>query len=68
MREAKIRIAAEFTMADMQAVKALVADRRLSLSGLISHHASASTAAEAYEQAFTDPNCIKMALDWSALA
>ena len=68
MREAKIRIAAEFTRADMQAVKALVADRRLSLSGLISHHASASTAAEAYEQAFTDPNCIKMALDWSALA
>ena len=40
----------------------------LSLSGLISHHAAASTAAEAYEQAFTDPNCIKMALDWSALA
>ena len=66
MREARLGIAAEFTMADMQAVKALVADRRLSLSGLISHHASASTAAEAYEQAFTDPNCIKMALDWSA--
>ena len=68
MREARIRIAAEFTMADMQAVKTLVADGRLSLSGLISHHAAASTAAEAYEQAFTDPNCIKMALDWSALA
>ena len=67
MREAKIRIAAEFTMADMQAVKALVANRSLSLSGLISHHAAASTAERAYEQAFTDPNCIKMALDWSAL-
>jgi len=68
MREAKIRIAAEFTKADMEAVKALVANGSLSLSGLISHHAAASTAAEAYEQAFTDPNCIKMALDWSALA
>ena len=68
MREARIRIAAEFTMADMQAVKALVADGRLSLSGLISHHAPAATAASAYEQAFTDPNCIKMALDWSVLA
>ena len=67
MREARIRIAAEFTMADMQAVKALVADGRLSLKGLISHHASAATAASAYEQAFTDPSCIKMALDWSAL-
>ncbi|MCA3555761.1 chlorophyll synthesis pathway protein BchC [Aestuariivirga sp.] len=68
MREARIRIAAEFTMADMQAVKALVANGRLSLSGLISHQAAASTAAQAYEQAFTDPNCIKMALDWSAFA
>ena len=68
MREARIRIAAEFTMADMQAVKALVADGRLSLKGLISHHAPAATAASAYEQAFTDPNCIKMALDWSVLA
>lgn len=68
MREARIRIAAEFTMADMQAVKSLVASGALSLKGLISHHASAATAATAYEQAFTDPNCIKMALDWSALA
>ena len=68
MREARIRIAAEFTKPDMEAVKALVADGRLSLSGLITHHAAAATAAEAYEQAFTDPACIKMALDWSALA
>lgn len=68
MREARIRIAAEFTMADMQAVKSLVASGALSLKGLISHHASAATAASAYEQAFTDPSCIKMALDWSALA
>jgi 3-hydroxyethyl bacteriochlorophyllide a dehydrogenase len=68
MREARLRIAAEFTMADMQAVKALVADGRLSLKGLISHHAPAATAASAYEQAFTDPHCIKMALDWSVRA
>ena len=68
MREARIRIAAEFTKQDMEAVKTLVANGSLSLSGLISHHAAASTAAQAYEQAFTDPNCIKMALDWSALA
>ena len=68
MREARIRIAAEFNRQDMEAVKSLVANGTLSLSGLISHHASASTAAQAYEQAFTDPNCIKMALDWSAFA
>ena len=49
-------------------LRQLVADGRLSLSGLISHHAPAATAASVYEQAFTDPNCIKMALDWSVLA
>jgi 3-hydroxyethyl bacteriochlorophyllide a dehydrogenase len=65
MREARFRIAAEFTMADMEAVTALVASRTLSLSGLITNRAKASDAPEAYRTAFTDPSCIKMALDWS---
>jgi 3-hydroxyethyl bacteriochlorophyllide a dehydrogenase len=68
MREARIRIAAEFTRADMEAVKALVAEGRLGLSGLITHHAPAQAAEAAYAQAFTDPDCIKMALDWSGRA
>jgi len=68
MREARLRIAAEFTHADMEAVTGLITSGRLSLNGLISNRAKASTAADAYHTAFTDPSCIKMALDWSDLA
>lgn len=67
MREARLRIAAEFTRDDMEAVLDLVAAGRLSLDGLISNRASAAAAPSAYTTAFTDPSCIKMALDWSTL-
>jgi 3-hydroxyethyl bacteriochlorophyllide a dehydrogenase len=68
MREARLRIAAEFTKPDLEAVTDLVASGRLSLAGLISNRASAADAPNAYRTAFTDPSCIKMALDWSDLA
>jgi 3-hydroxyethyl bacteriochlorophyllide a dehydrogenase len=68
MREARLRIAAEFTMPDMEAVTDLVASGALSLQGLISNRARASEAPAAYRTAFTDPSCIKMALDWRDLA
>ena len=67
MREARLRIAAEFTPVDLAAVIALVAERRLSLAGLISHARPAADAANAYPQAFTDPECLKMMLDWRAI-
>jgi 3-hydroxyethyl bacteriochlorophyllide a dehydrogenase len=65
MREARFRIAAEFTHQDMEAVTALVASGQLSLQGLITNRAPAADAPDAYRTAFTDPSCIKMALDWS---
>jgi 3-hydroxyethyl bacteriochlorophyllide a dehydrogenase len=68
MREARIRIAAEFTKTDIEAVRSLVTAGRLSLSGLITHRAAAAGAEAAYAQAFNDPSCIKMALDWSDLS
>jgi 3-hydroxyethyl bacteriochlorophyllide a dehydrogenase len=67
MREARLRIAAEFTPADTAAVLALVARGALRLDGLISHVRPAADAAEAYPQAFTDPDCLKMVLDWNAI-
>jgi 3-hydroxyethyl bacteriochlorophyllide a dehydrogenase len=67
MREARLRIAAEFTPADTAAVLALVASGALRLDGLISHVRPAADAAEAYPQAFTDPDCLKMVLDWNAI-
>lgn len=67
MREARIRVAAEFTPADTAAVLALIALGDLRLDGLVSHIRPAAQAADAYPQAFTDPACLKMVLDWSAV-
>jgi bacteriochlorophyllide a dehydrogenase len=64
MREARLRIAAEFLPADLAAVMALIETGKLSLSGLISHRAAATDAATAYRTAFADPACVKMILDW----
>ncbi len=67
MREARLRIAAEFTSQDIAAVIELLDIGLLELDGLISHARPAAEAAEAYPQAFTDPDCLKMVLDWRAL-
>jgi 3-hydroxyethyl bacteriochlorophyllide a dehydrogenase len=64
MREARVRISAEFTPADVTATTALIASGALRLDGLISHERPATQAAEAYPQAFDDPACLKMVLDW----
>ncbi len=66
MREARLRIAAEWKPADMAAVSRLVEAGALDLSGLITHRRAASDAPSAYATAFDDPACLKMVLDWSA--
>jgi bacteriochlorophyllide a dehydrogenase len=68
MREARIRIAAEWRHEDLVAVRDLVDSGKLSLNGLISHRETASSAVEAYQTAFSDPSCLKMVLDWRACA
>lgn len=65
MREARIRVAAEWKRGDLDAILALIAADRLSLGGLITHRHPAAEADEAYRTAFTDPECLKMILDWS---
>ena len=64
MKEARLRIAAEWTHGDLAATRALVESGTLSLDGLISHECAASDAAGAYRTAFEDPSCLKMILDW----
>jgi 3-hydroxyethyl bacteriochlorophyllide a dehydrogenase len=64
MRETRIRVAAEWKAADLAAVGALIAARRLALDGLITHRLPAREAEAAYRTAFTDPACLKMVLDW----
>jgi 3-hydroxyethyl bacteriochlorophyllide a dehydrogenase len=67
MREARLRVAAEWTKPDIEAVSRLIASGKLDLSGLITHHADANDAPQAYRTAFGDPHCVKMVLDWRTL-
>ena len=64
LKEARIRVAAEWLPEDLAAVSALVDDGRLSLDGLVTHRLDAADAAEAYRTAFEDISCLKMVLDW----
>jgi bacteriochlorophyllide a dehydrogenase len=68
MKEARFRIAAEWAADDMVATRRLVESGALSLAGLITHRRPARLAAQAYTTAFTDPDCLKMILDWKATA
>jgi bacteriochlorophyllide a dehydrogenase len=68
MREARLRVSAEWQPADLVATLALINAGALSLEGLISHRASAHEAASAYATAFNDPACTKMVLDWSDIS
>lgn len=64
MREARLRVAAEWRPEDMAQAAGMVEDGRLSLDGLITHREAAERADEAYRTAFTDAACLKMILDW----
>ncbi|MFN3613989.1 MAG: chlorophyll synthesis pathway protein BchC [Rubrimonas sp.] len=68
MKEARLRIAAEFRPADVAATRALIEEGFLDLSGLITHRAPARDADAAYRTAFGDPACLKMILDWRTAA
>jgi 3-hydroxyethyl bacteriochlorophyllide a dehydrogenase len=68
MKEARLRIAAEWTHADLAATRALIESGALSLSDLITHRMPAAGAAQAYPVAFGDPACLKMILDWEHAA
>ena len=64
MRDARIRIAAQWSPPDLAAVIALAGEGRLSLDGLITHSHDATQADAAYRTAFGDADCLKMVLDW----
>ncbi|WP_296717303.1 chlorophyll synthesis pathway protein BchC [Erythrobacter sp.] len=65
MKEAHFRIAAEWQPGDLAETRVLIENGRLDLAGLVTNRRPATEASEAYPQAFTDPDCLKMVLDWS---
>ncbi len=68
MREARFRIAAEWSRSDLDAVVALRESGALSFDGLITHVRDADDAEDAYRTAFEDSACLKMVLDWRECA
>ena len=68
MREARIRVAAQWKPADLATVAALARSGELSLGGLLTHCEPASNAPSAYRTAFDDASCLKMLLDWKGLS
>jgi 3-hydroxyethyl bacteriochlorophyllide a dehydrogenase len=64
MREARIRVAAEWAPEDLAATVAMIESGALRLDGLITHRLAAAQADEAYRTAFGDVSCLKMLLDW----
>lgn len=65
MREARIRVAAQWHERDLLATKHLAESGALNLDGLITHRRPVAEADTAYRTAFGDPACLKMILDWS---
>ncbi|MBV8703210.1 MAG: chlorophyll synthesis pathway protein BchC, partial [Acetobacteraceae bacterium] len=68
MREARIRVAAQWRPDDLEAVRTQAEAGRLSLDGLITHRRGATEAGSAYRTAFEESGCLKMVLDWRACA
>ncbi len=68
MREARLRIAAQWQDIDLVTVRDLAQGDMLSLDGLITHRRDAMGAPDAYRTAFSDPGCLKMILDWRTCA
>jgi 3-hydroxyethyl bacteriochlorophyllide a dehydrogenase len=64
LREARLRVAAQWQPGDLARVSELAASGALSLGDLITHRHVAADAVAAYATAFTDPACVKMVLDW----
>lgn len=68
MREARMRIAAEWQPEDFVAVRELAESGALSLDNLITHQLPATEAERGYDTAFNDPACLKMILDWRGVS
>lgn len=68
MKEARMRIAAEWQPDDLSQTLSLIESGKLDLANLITDARPAHAASDAYPQAFNDPACLKMVLDWSEAA
>ncbi len=64
LKEARFRVAAEWSPPDLAFVADMAGSGRLDLEGLITHRLSFDRVDDAYATAFGDPDCLKMLVDW----
>lgn len=67
MREASILVSAEWQPEDLKEAARLLREGELDLADLITHRFAANDAEPAYQTAFSDPECLKLILDWRSL-
>ena len=67
LKEARLRVAAEWKPADLAATAQLINDGALPLDNLITSRVDASHAEDAYATVFEDSDCLKMVLNWRNL-
>lgn len=64
-KELSFIAAKQWAKGDLERVRRLIAERKLNAEKIFTHHHPVNeTITEAYTQAFTDPDCLKMLLDW----
>ena len=68
LREAKIRVSAQWTPNDLKEVCRLFTTKKLDFKDLISHRVSVGSISDAYEIAFNDSSCLKMIINWKGLS
>ena len=68
MKEAKFRVSSEFNAEDVSVTRTLIEAGNLSLEGLITNKEPSINVLKAYENAFNDPKCLKMIVDWREAA
>ncbi len=66
LREARIRVAAEWSPLDLASVETMIETGELDLSGLVTHRRGVDEVEAAYRTAFEDASCLKMVVDWRA--
>ncbi len=68
MREARLRVAAEWNPQDLDAIRRLIDSGEDILKDLITHERMVAEAPQAYPTAFGDSSCLKMIFNWEGQA
>mgnify|MGYP003327269971 CR=1 FL=1 len=68
MKEVRLRVSAEFNSEDVSVTRSLIEAGNLSLRNLVTNTEPAKNVSKAYDNAFNDPKCLKMVLDWRKAA